>query len=206
MTIISLHEAYAGDKLQRIVSCIRGGGLLAYPTDTLYGLGGDFLNAGVHRAVDRLKGRNGVPYSAAVSDMAMMDQLVEYFPPAFAACESLLPGRFTFLLPAARHLPPVLTGGTAKVGVRIPLLPLLLRLIDASATPWISTSANRSGRPPLQDAQAIAAEFPELDLVIDGGALPPSPGSTIVDLTETPPRIVRFGADAARLEEVGLSS
>ncbi len=202
MIVVPFPDALTPAWQARILDCVRAGGILAYPTDTLYGLGGNFLLPAVHRAIDRLKGRSGVPYSAAVGSRAMMDALVTDYPPAFADLEPLLPGRFTFLLPAAGGLAAELTGGTGRVGLRMPDLGPLRRLIVASGVPWLSTSANRSGRPPMQDPHRIAAEFPGLDLVLDAGPLPLSPGSTIVDLTATPPHIVRSGADAARLEEL----
>ena len=89
-----------------------------------------------------------------------------------------------------------------RIGIRIPGLPPLLKLISALNFPLVSTSVNLSGRPPLSDPQQIVREFPCLDLLIDGGVLPPSLGSTLVDVTEMPPKILRRGADWEKLSDI----
>ncbi len=100
---------------------------------------------------------------------------------------------------ASRPSTPLLLKNSDRIGIRIPGLPLLLKLISALGFPLVSTSVNLSGRPPLNDPQRIAREFPGLDLLIDGGVLPPSLGSTLVDLTDTPPKILRRGADLEKV-------
>jgi Sua5/YciO/YrdC/YwlC family protein len=202
MTVIPFDSVLVPDNSACIRDCLHAGGIMAYPTDTLYGLGGNFLSPAAHAAVDRLKGRGGSPYSAAVADWAMLESLVAEIPDVFRGrLQDLLPGKFTFLFKPGPAVDPALLKGSGKIGIRMPGLPLLLELISALGFPLIGTSANLSGRPPLNDPRRIAREFPGLDLLIDGGALPPSRGSTVVDATGETPRIVRRGDD----EEKALS-
>ena len=196
MIVIPLADVLTVDNLRRIGDCLRGDGVIAYPTDTLYGLGGNFLSPAAHAAVDRLKGRGGAPYSAAVGDWPMLESLVRGIPAGLRErLKGLLPGKFTFLFAPGPAVDPALLKGSGKIGVRMPGLKPLLDLIQRLGAPLVSTSANRSGRPPLQDPALIAREFPGLDILIDGGTLPSSQGSTVVDLTTAPPAIVRSGED-----------
>jgi L-threonylcarbamoyladenylate synthase len=126
----------------------------------------------------------------------MLESLVAEVPDVFRKrFQGLLPGKFTFLFKPGPAVDPALLKGSGKIGIRMPGLPPLLELIAALGFPLISTSANRSGRPPLNDPAAIACEFPGLDLLIDGGVLPPSKGSTLIDVTGETPHIVRRGDD-----------
>ncbi len=196
MTVIPLADVLAAESLRKIDDCVRGGGVIAYPTDTLYGMGGNFLSPAAHADVDRLKGRGGAPYSAAVGSWAMLEPLVHAIPDGLRGrLQGLLPGKFTFLFAPGLAVDPALLKGSGKIGIRMPGLKPLLELIVRLGVPLISTSANRSGNPPLQDPSLIAREFPDLDILIDGGTLPSSRGSTVVDLTADPPVIVRPGED-----------
>jgi L-threonylcarbamoyladenylate synthase len=128
--------------------------------------------------------------------MAMLESLAADIPQAFYdRWQKLLPGKFTFLFKPRPSIDPALLKNSDRIGVRMPGLPPLLRLIAALDQPLVSTSVNLSGRPPLNDPRRIAREFPGLDLLIDGGVLPASAGSTLVDITVTPPRIIRHGDD-----------
>ncbi|MCX6558641.1 MAG: L-threonylcarbamoyladenylate synthase [Candidatus Aminicenantes bacterium] len=188
------------DNFNKIRDCIRADGVIVYPTDTLYGLGGNFYSPVAIEKIDRLKKRSDQPYSAAVGSLAMLEALAADIPENFRKrLMRLLPGKFTFIFKANPEIDRRLLKNRDTIGIRLPDLPLLLELIEKLALPLFSTSVNRSGRPPLNDPVAIAIEFPEVDLLIDGGILPPSRGSTIVDLTKTPPAILRPGADMDRL-------
>ncbi len=196
MIVIPFAAVLAPDNFAIIRDCLRAGGVIAYPTDTLYGLGGNFRSLAVHAAIDRLKGRSGAPYSVAVADLSMLESLVAEVPDAFRKrLQGLLPGKFTFLFRPGPAVDPALLRGSGKIGIRMPNLPLLPGLISALGFPLVSTSANRSGEAPLQDPAAIAREFPGLDLLIDGGSLPPSKGSTVIDVTGETPHVVRRGDD-----------
>jgi L-threonylcarbamoyladenylate synthase len=181
---------------KKISDCLHNDGVIAYPTDTLYGLGGNFFSLALIKKIDSLKNRCDQPYSVAVGTPAMLESLATGIPEIFRQrLHKLLPGKFTFLFAASPAIDPRLLKNSITIGIRLPGLPPLLQLIEKIDLPLVSTSANRSGRPPLNDPAAIAAEFPGIDLLIDGGVLPRSPGSTLVDVTVTPPRIIRRGAE-----------
>lgn len=202
MIIISVADMLAAGNLRTINDCLQQDGVIAYPTDTLYGLGGNFYSLALMDRIDRLKNRRDQPYSAAVGSLAMLESLAENIAGIFYdRLSGLLPGKFTFLFTANPAIDRRLLKNSGKIGVRLPRLPGLLQLIGESKLPWVSTSANRCGQPPLNDPLHIAREFPDLDLLIDGGVLPPSLGSTMVDLTVAPPAIVRFGDDAEKFIE-----
>lgn len=183
------------------------GGVVVYPTDTLYGLGGNFYDPRVSLTIDRIKNRNDMPYSVVVADKDMLQPLVAEIPPVFDTLyEKLLPGKFTFLFPVSPHIDPVLVKGSSKIGIRIPALPPLLSWVKRLGVPLLSTSVNRSGYPALNDPVVIQEEFAGLpaavaiDLLIDNGPLPVSAGSTILDLTQSPMRCIRAGDESARAQ------
>jgi L-threonylcarbamoyladenylate synthase len=194
MTIIPFGEILDPGNVKKIGDCLRADGVLAYPTDTLYGLGGSFFSLAAARKIDAMKGRSDQPYSAAVGSLAMLESLAADIPDVFRLrLQGLLPGKFTFLFMPSPRIAPELLKDSGKIGIRLPGLRPLLRLLRKIDLPVLSTSANRSGEPPLNDPRRIAREFPAIDLLLDGGELPASAGSTVVDLTVTPPRIVRPG-------------
>jgi L-threonylcarbamoyladenylate synthase len=200
MIVIPFAAVLAPDHFASIRDCLRADGVIAYPTDTLYGLGGNFFSTAAGARIDAMKNRGDLPYSAAVADLAMLESLAAGIPAVFRErLQKLLPGKFTFLFKPGPAVDPALLKGSGKIGIRMPGLPLLLELISALGFPLISTSANLSVRPPLNDPRRIAREFPNLDLLIDGGALPPSRGSTVIDITGETPHVVRRGDDEKKV-------
>lgn len=197
MIVLPFADILATANLNRIRACLNADGVIAYPTDTLYGLGGNFHSLAAMAKVDRLKGRADRPYSAAVSSLSMLATLAADIPAIFRErLSGLLPGKFTFIFRAAAGIDRRLLKNHDTIGIRLPGLPLLLQLIDNLAMPLVSTSVNRSGQAPLNDPACIVAAFPEIDLLIDGGILAASSGSTLVDITVMPPAIVRRGDEA----------
>ena len=185
---------------KKIRDCVRSDGVIVYPTDTLYGLGGNFYSPVVIEKIDRLKKRSDQPYSAAVGSPAMLETLAANIPDFFwQRLSRLLPGKFTFIFSASPKIDRRFLKNSDTIGIRMPNLPPLLSLIEKLGLPLVSTSVNCSGRPPLNDPVAIAAEFPEVDILLDAGPLPPSRGSTIVDLSVSPPRLVRAGDEAEKV-------
>jgi L-threonylcarbamoyladenylate synthase len=174
------------------LAVLRSGGLIVYPTDTLYALGGLSLTASVAERVLRAKGRpEGKPLPVIATDLEQVRALCAGSPPGLAALAARFwPGPLTLVLAAATTVPSAVTAGTGTVAVRIPALPLARRL--CAAGPLISTSANLSGgRPPVSCAEAVASVGALADLALDGGAGRPLP-STIVDLAGVP-RLLRAG-------------
>jgi L-threonylcarbamoyladenylate synthase len=187
-------ETAEDDAVARAVAALDAGGLLIYPTDTLYALGGRGLDAAAGRKVRAAKGRDARPLPLIAADLEQVLGLAADVPAAAALLAGRLwPGPLTFILASRREVPDEVTAATATVAVRVPALPLARRLCR-EAGPLISTSANLSGAPaPLTCAEAVAGVGRAAALALDAGPGRPT-ASTIVDLTGASPRLVRAGA------------
>jgi L-threonylcarbamoyladenylate synthase len=194
-----------------LVEDLKAGKIAVYPTDTLYGVGGRGDLPAVCLALDRLKKRPaGQVYSVALGSMEMLKALAWIEDDRlWTLLTRVLPGPYTFvirLLPAVR-LPA--SGYGPTLGIRIPDLPPLTRLITELNAPLITTSINRSGEPPMHESARIREAFPSLDLLIDAGDLPQTAPSTLLDMsTPEPFALLRrgggFEALVACLDELGL--
>jgi len=174
-----------------------GGGLLALPTETFYALAVNPLDAAALARLFAVKARPwDKPVLLLVADVQMLSQVAREVPETGARLMARFwPGPLTLILPARPELPRLLTGGTGTVGVRQPKQAVTCRLLGALGFPVTGTSANRSGRPPLTLAAAVAREFgSEIDLILDAGPCPGGLPSSIVDVTCSPARLVRPGA------------
>jgi L-threonylcarbamoyladenylate synthase len=181
--------------VERAAAILRTGGLVIYPTDTLYALGARALDGAAAAAVRAAKGRDeGKPLPLIAGDTAQARALAAAWPEsARRLADAYWPGPLTLVVTAAPEVPPQVTSGTATVAVRVPGL-ALPRLLALDAGPLISTSANLSGQPPpVTCAQALAQVGAAVALALDGGLGYPMP-STIVDLTAGEPSLVRAGA------------
>lgn len=176
-------------------SLLTAGSLLIYPTDTLYALGGRVLDAAAGAAVRRAKGREeGKPLPVVVADLEQARALCSAWP---AAADLLAahfwPGPLTLVIPAAPHVPADITAGSGHIALRVPDLELT-RALCRRTGPLVSTSANRAGgSPPVTCADALEAVGAGAALALDAGR-GRAVASTIVDLTSTPPRLLRGGA------------
>jgi L-threonylcarbamoyladenylate synthase len=187
--------------LPRAVAHLRGGGLIAYPTETVYGLGSRAQGPDV-RAVARLKGRRpDKPFLLLVADRAMAEaQGLAFTESATALARAFWPGPLTLVLPGGDgRLPDVLRGPEGGIAVRWTSHRGMATLVRALGEPVTSTSANLPGSPPAPGAAAIIRDFaPAVEagtlLVLDGGVLGNSPPSTLVDCTQPTPRLIREGA------------
>jgi len=185
----------------RVVAHLRGGGLLAYPTETVYGLGSR-ARAGEVRALAELKGRRpGKPFLLLVASREMAEaQGLAFNESASALARAFWPGPLTLVLPGGGgRLPDSLRGPEGGIAVRWTSHPHTARLVAALGEPLTSTSANLPGVPPAPGADAIARDFVAAIragrlLVLDGGVLGNRPSSTVVDCTSPTPRVVRAGA------------
>jgi tRNA threonylcarbamoyl adenosine modification protein (Sua5/YciO/YrdC/YwlC family) len=194
--ILSLHpETPQLRHLERIAEILQKDGVIAYPTDTLFGLG---CLASRKKAVDRIlqiKGRDPKkPMSILCADMEMLCRYTRHLDtPTFRLLKQMLPGPYTVLLPASREVPRYLQNKQV-VGLRIPDQPFCLALTKLLGEPIITTSANLAGQATLNTAWELEGELGHaLDLVVDCGQ-PLGVGSTIVDLTSEEPVLVREGA------------
>lgn len=184
---------------------LKKGGLVAYPTESFYALGADALNPAAIEKVFAVKGRSVIkPLPVIVHEKSEITLLTKDLSPlAQGAVEKLMPGPVTLVLWASDAVPDGLTGGTGKIGIRVPDHEVASSLARALGGPVTATSANLSGRPGLVTAEAVISSLPGIDLVLDGGTTPGAPASTVVDITCDPPRILREGRVAkARIVEL----
>ncbi len=185
------------DLIARGVDILNSGGLVAFPTDTLYGLGADGLSQSAVEGVLRAKGRkSGNPLPLLIASADSLTKVVAMVHPYVAAlAKSFWPGPMTLVLPALAEVPDAVTAGTGTVGVRVPDHPVPLALIRGLGRPITGTSANRSGTPPTSLASDVAANLADsVDLVIPGRCGEDGLPSTVIDCTAIPPRITRNGA------------
>jgi L-threonylcarbamoyladenylate synthase len=188
------------------IEVLRAGGIVALPTDTVYGIAVALATPG---GIERLFHVKHRPPDKAIAlllaDAAQAAELAEVSPAAAALAAALWPGPLTLVLRARPDagLPDVLVAGSRAVGVRLPDHPAP-RALAAAVGPLPTTSANLSGRPDPLDAATVIAELGDgVDLVLDGGRTPGSRPSTVVDLTVDPPAVLRVGLiDEARVRAV----
>jgi L-threonylcarbamoyladenylate synthase len=178
-----------------ILSFLRTGGVIGFPTDTAYGLGADPFNEAAVRRIFEIKGRpENKPILLLVNSMAMAERVSVFSTTARMLGERFWPGPLTLILPARECLPDTVTAGSGTIGVRWGKAPFAERLISALGTPLTATSANLSGQASAVTVEELRAQLEDrLDVVVYGGRLPERGGSTLVDLTTPAPRILREG-------------
>jgi L-threonylcarbamoyladenylate synthase len=193
---------------ERARTIIARGGLLAFRTDTFYGLGASPFDVEAVRAVNDLKGREGKPILVVISDAAQADRLIARRSKLF----DLLAARFwagalTLVATAREELPAELTAGTGTVGVRLPADEDVREFVRACGGALTATSANRAGEPPARSAGEVARAFPTgLDLIVDGGETHAAEPSTVVDVSGAQVRLIREGVIAWAKIEAELES
>ena len=178
---------------------LRRGGLVVYPTETLYGLGADAFNRKALERLVRIKGREaGKPIAVLVRDLDMLDQVAAEIPKtAELLAQRFWPGPLTIVFAARAHLSELLTGGSGSIGVRVSSHPRAAALVRALDKPLTAPSANPAGQPPPRSIDAARRYFGDnVDYYLDDEILPGEPASTIVDVRGRV-RIVRHGAIAA---------
>jgi len=184
------------EKLAEAVHILRGGGVVGFPTETFYGLGADARNEAAVEKIFRIKGRDfRNPIALIVADEREVIPLVEEIPAtAKILMQRFWPGPLTLIFRAAPSISSRLTGSTGKIGIRVSSHPIARFLAAGLAGPLTATSANLSGGPECSSADAVIRTLGDLpDAVIDGGPTPGGSGSTILDVTVSPPRILREG-------------
>ncbi|MDQ7829352.1 MAG: L-threonylcarbamoyladenylate synthase [Armatimonadota bacterium] len=195
------------DPPRRAVRLIQEGGLLAYPTDTAYGLGCDISNAAAVRRVFEVKRRPlDEPLPVLVAEVAQAWTLAASRPPlAERLAARFWPGALTLVLPRGRRVPALVAGGGETVALRVPDHPIPRNLVRLAGVPIVGTSANLHGDPtPTRAEHVVFSLGDRIDMLLDGGPTPRGRESTIVDLTEDPPRVLREGAIPRRAVEEAL--
>lgn len=188
--------------VERAGKIIRRGGLVAFPTETVYGLGGDGLDAGSSAKIYRAKGRpSDNPLIVHIARMEDLYRVAAQVPDgARKLAQAFWPGPLTMIFPKTREVPYETTGGLDSVAVRMPDHPAALALIRAAGGFVAAPSANRSGRPSPTTAAHVEEDLGgEIDMILDGGMVGIGLESTIVDLTEDPPVVLRPGAVSQKM-------
>lgn len=180
----------------RAAQVIRAGGLVAFPTETVYGLGANALDAEAVARIYRAKRRPPedpcIVHIAAVADLPRVAAVI---PPAVERLARFWPGPLSVILPRAEAIPPIVTAGRPTVAVRIPAHPVALALIREAGVPIAAPSANRFMHTSPTTAQHVWDDLAgEIDLILDGGPTPVGVESTVLDLTGDVPTVLRPGA------------
>lgn len=188
--MISIEE----QRLARAAALLRAGALVAFPTETVYGLGANALDAAAVARIFAAKGRPADnPLIVHIDGEAMLATVVAAVPPdARKFIRRFWPGPLTLVLPRTGRVPDIVTAGLPNVAVRMPAHPLALALITAANVPLAAPSANRSGRPSPTTAAHVIEDLPDV-FVLDGGATEHGLESTVVAFGVTP-RVLREGA------------
>ena len=184
------------ENIEKAAEIIRRGGLLGIPTETVYGLGANALNADACRRIYEAKGRpQDNPLIIHVPDASWLSRYCEKVPEsAYRLAEAFWPGPLTMILPKKEIVPYRTTGGLETVGVRCPNHPVTLAVIAAADMPIAAPSGNTSGRPsPTSAADMLEDMDGKIDGIFDGGPCGVGVESTIIDLTCQPPRLLRAG-------------
>lgn len=196
MNTIVFHPESDPNAVRDAAAILRRGGLLGIPTETVYGLGADALNEDAVSRIFLAKGRpQDNPLIIHVPDASWLERYCRSVPPAaYRLAERFWPGPLTMILPRRDIVPLQTTGGLETVGVRCPNHPVTLAIIEAAGVPIAAPSGNTSGRPsPTTAAHMIEDMDGRIDGIVDGGPCTVGVESTIIDLTVTPPRLLRPG-------------
>lgn len=189
-------------KIDQVVTIMSNGGLVAYPTDTVYGIGCDIFNreavAKLHRLVREIKGEDKhAPLSFICRDLSNIAEYAFISDHAYRTMRRVLPGPYTFILEATKLVPKVMLTRRKTVGIRVPDAPITSALVDRLGNPIATTSAALQDGELIPDPWTLEDVYGHyVDAVIDGGYLFPEP-STVVDFTEEVPVVIREGKGEA---------
>ncbi len=189
------------DNLSNAARIIIGGGVVVYPTETVYGLGANALDEQAILRVFQIKKRPlEKPIFLAVSNFDMLEKVAEVNSSDLALLDKLLPGPVSVLVKKRNIVPDMLTAGSPLVGIRFPDHEIALRIIDR-AGPITSTSANRTGAPSPTKAADISSEIEDrVDMIVDGGKSKYAQPSTLLDLANR--KVLREGAGLDKINEI----
>lgn len=185
-----------GALIEKAAHILKNGGVIGYPTETVYGLGTDAYNEEALGRLFKIKGREtNKPVSILIRNVEMLEEVTSRIPPlAVSLIQGYWPGALTIIFHASKRCPPILTGKSGKVGVRISPNKIAQKLLGAFERPLTSTSANLSGMPSFSDPHEVYRLFRgRIDLVIDGGKTEGKGESTVIDVTVSPPKVLREG-------------
>jgi len=201
--IISINSKNPQKRLiERVVEVLKRGGLIGYPTDTIYGIGCDLLNKEAIEKIYRLKRHDRKkPLSFICSDLNDISQYARVSNYAYKTMKRLLPGPYTFVLEATKLVPSIAMTKQKTVGIRVPDNRICLSIVERLRHPIISTSVYKADEELYSDPGDIEERFgKQLDLVIDGGVII-AEHSSVIDLTNEEPNVIRRGKGDVSLFE-----
>ena len=181
--------------INQAIATLKDGGVVAFPTDTVYGVGVDPFQPEAVRKLYQIKGRPiDKPIPILVGSVGDVERVAQNLPPIFSQlAERFWPGGLTLIV-EAKSLPPEITAGGDTVGVRMPDHPLALALLRRFGGAIATTSANKSDEPPATSAEEVRSELGALvSIILDGGQTTTKIASTVLDLSVSPPQIRRDG-------------
>ncbi|HZW39495.1 MAG TPA: L-threonylcarbamoyladenylate synthase [Ignavibacteriaceae bacterium] len=187
--------------INKAVSVLREGGVIIYPTDTVYGIGCDIYNKEALERIFSIKNDGSKLFSFICSDLKDISKYAKVSDYAYKTMKHLLPGPYTFILPAAKLVPKTLWSKRKTVGIRVPNHPITLTLVKELGNPIISTSTTNRKGDLIFDSSEIRSIFQnQVDLMLASGNLSGDP-SSVVDLSDEAPEVIREGAGDVSLFE-----
>ena len=180
--------------ITKVVEILKKGGIIAYPTDTYYGIGCDIMNKKAIEKIYQLKQRNRIkPFSFICSELKNISHYAKVSNYAYKTMKRLLPGPYTFVLEGSKLVPKIMLTKRKTAGIRMPDHPICLELVEMLGNPIITTSATMPDGTNFFDPSLIHDFFyPRIDVVIDGGPVPGHP-SSVVSLINDMPEVIRKG-------------
>jgi L-threonylcarbamoyladenylate synthase len=193
-------------QIEKGIEIIRHGGVVAFPTDTVYGVGaGAYIESAIQRVYEVKRRPREMPLPLLLADAAQIHEVASRFPAyAWRLVERFLPGGLTLVVFRTPIVKDIITSGGTTVAIRIPDHPVPVALIKGSGMPIVGTSANLSGMPNANTVSEVKNQIGDMvDLVLEGGPIPGGKESTVVDVTGELPVILRVGAiSRAELQKV----
>jgi tRNA threonylcarbamoyl adenosine modification protein (Sua5/YciO/YrdC/YwlC family) len=201
--ILTIHPANPERRvIAKSLEMLQHGGIVIYPTDTVYGMGCSIEDKNAIEKIHLIKRqREDKPFSFVCSDLTHISKYAHVSNTAFKIMKRLIPGPYTFILPAQRmkDLPKILVSKRKTVGIRVPASPITLAIVKELGHPILSTSVTNDEGEILNDPEEIARHYQNrVELILDAGPLPTEP-STVIDLTGEQPVVVRKGAGSTEL-------
>ncbi len=183
-----------GRLITQVVEILKKGGIIAYPTDTYYGIGCDIMNKKAIEKIYQLKQRNRIkPFSFICSGLKNISDYAKVSNYAYKTMKRLLPGPYTFVLEGSKLVPKIMLTKRKTAGIRVPNHPICLELVETLGNPVITTSATMPDGTNFFDPSLIHDFFhPRIDVVIDGGPVPGHP-SSVISLINDMPEVIRKG-------------
>jgi len=180
--------------IQQVVQVLRRGGIIAYPTDTFYGIGCDIMNKKAIEKVYQLKQRNrNKPFSFICSGLKNISKYAKVSNYAYKTMRRLLPGPYTFILQGSKMVPKMMLTKRKTAGIRVPDNAICIELVRALGNAIISTTADIPEFPIIYDASLIDDHYgAQIDMVLDGGQVPNQP-SSVISLIDDDPEVIRKG-------------